>query len=92
MKNANMSPEEEKQLNKWLSSVDRSIAKARDLMADIQYKKNQVIKAKAKKLIAKMEGQEPDVIRARLAKEGIKTQIIDAMMPAKKKKKLFGLF
>lgn len=92
MKNPNLSAEEDRQLNKWVVSVDRSLTKARELMADIQYEKNRAIKAKAKKLIAKMDGQEPEIIRAKLAKAGIKLSIINALVPEKKKKKLFGLF
>jgi len=90
-RNRKASEEEQKQNNIMLKKISAIVAKARDLLADIQAKKMKIARAKARKIVDKMTGQEREVIEAALIKKGFVARVYEPLLPPKKKKR-FGIF
>lgn len=91
LKTPDLSPEDDKSLSMQVKKIMMSVAKARDQMQEIQYEKFKAQKEQAKKIVAKLEGREPEEIREALRKKGYSLKVMDALVPEKKKKR-FGIF
>ncbi len=80
------------QLSVQLKKIGAFVAKARDVMADLQSERMKEVTKKAKIILKKIQNREPDEKRRILKAKGIEPRVIDRLVPEEKKKKFLGLF
>jgi len=91
--NENTPPEDIRKLEIILKKGDQIVAKARDLLSDINVIRLKEQKEKAKDILRKYSDETPaEEKREILSKNKIDKRVIDKLVPEEKKKKFLGLF